>query len=171
MESSSQGCTPGLSPAATSSWRSEDGLAPATPNGQNRDSGIGQFIIACLPAKEALESAYDQRPSYGGDSLLSGSADSPAKEIEYTIQPWATGFVLIAATKAGICWLGAGNSAPELNETLRQKFPLADINISAWPETSQLEATSCATYFMFSEVMEALINPTGKILDISFDVF
>ena len=91
------------------------------------------------------------------------------KDIEYTIQPWASGFVLIAATKDGICWLEAGHSMTQLSESLANEFPLAKIRLNTWPEASETEITDIQRA-MFSTVMEALINPTGRTLDISFDV-
>jgi hypothetical protein len=91
------------------------------------------------------------------------------KDIAYTIQSWASGFVLIAATKDGICWLEAGHSMAELSQSLANEFPLAKITLNTWPEESVTHTTDNQRG-MFSIVMEALINPTGRTLDISFDV-
>lgn len=92
--------------------------------------------------------------------------------IEYTIQPWSSSLVLIAATTTGICHLDTGDSSAELLTGLRMRFPFAEIALSEWcwsVEGAGL-GDGVAVCDMFAAVMEALVMPSGKMVDVVFDV-
>lgn len=93
------------------------------------------------------------------------------RKIEYTIQPWASGYVLIAATRDGICWLEGGHAATELSLSLAHKFPLADLHISEWSTDVEFGKRESGNHGMFATVMEALVRPTGKVLDVPVNIY
>lgn len=165
---------PGLSESpATSVGCSEGALTPITPGVDGDQSAVGKFIAAAdFEAAEGLEAGSWQ--SCDDVDLQSGifesEKSSSVKNIEYTIQLWASGFVLIAATKDGICWLEAGNTVSELSLSLAHEFPLAELEMSDWTTNVEYEMRKDGKHVMFATVMEALVNPTGKVVDIPFDV-
>jgi len=169
MSASSSTSTPGLSPAAASLAESEDALAPITPYEGGRDIDR-DFTNADLLTMEGFTEEFGKLSSNRTDETVP-AVTGQRKDIEYTVQPWASGFVVIAATKDGICWLEAGNSVLELSQSLRNEFPYSEIKASAWPEGFANGGMDSGKHAMFSEVMEALVNPTGKVLNISFDVY
>jgi methylphosphotriester-DNA--protein-cysteine methyltransferase len=165
------GSTPELSSAESSRGDGDMQSASLSPWSQSEVDGVeGLVTIDFESSKVEIAGDIDASGCIYLETLSSTMNQSIfAKDIEYTIQPWASGFVLIAATKDGICWLEAGHSMAELSQSLADKFPLAKITLNTWPEESVTHRTN-NQHRMFSTVMEALINPTGRTLDISFDV-
>jgi AraC-like DNA-binding protein len=94
----------------------------------------------------------------------------PTKEIQYTIQPWEAILVLIASTADGICALDTGLSEAELVTTLHSLFPSSAIYLSDWNGDYTAEDSSNVLHQTFATVMQALVNPSGKILHLPFDV-
>jgi methylphosphotriester-DNA--protein-cysteine methyltransferase len=94
----------------------------------------------------------------------------PTKEIQYTIQPWEAMLVLIASTADGICALDTGTSEDELVATLHSLFPFSAVYMSDWDGDYTAKESSNVLYRTFATVMQALVNPSGKILHLPFDV-
>ncbi|MCJ1338129.1 hypothetical protein MMC09_003414 [Bachmanniomyces sp. S44760] len=94
-----------------------------------------------------------------------------SKEIEYIIEPWNDGFVLIALSVDGeICSLDAGDSTVELLGTLEARFPTARLVMSRWSEIEDSEKASHPVLAVYSRILEALVNPTGKIVDLPLNL-
>jgi methylphosphotriester-DNA--protein-cysteine methyltransferase len=92
------------------------------------------------------------------------------KEIQYTIQPWESVFVLIASTEDGICALDTGLSKADLLATLQSLFPFFPIHLSDWDGIWDGAKSSNSVHQSFAIVMQALVNPSGKVLHLPFDV-
>jgi methylphosphotriester-DNA--protein-cysteine methyltransferase len=164
--------TPELEDSGTASAGGSDGvLTPGTPYLRSGHDASGEFV-----APELQDLAFNPDSAQGVDCVDSELVNSTrkncafTKKVEYTVQPWASGFVLIAATKDSICWLEAGNSVAELSLNLVHEFPLADLEISDWSTNAEFGELQSGKHGMFTTVMEALVRPTGKILDIPFDI-
>lgn len=165
--------TPELDGSGASSVGDSNGiLTPDAPSVESGHRAGGEFVV---PDLQVLPFDADHEAGVEcADSGMEGSTMHNytfTKKIEYTIQPWASGFVLIAATKDGICWLEAGNSVEELSLSLAHEFPLADLEISNWSTDAEFGKLQGGNYDMFATVMEALVRPTGKVLDVPFDIF
>lgn len=95
------------------------------------------------------------------------------KEIFYTIQPWESSFVLIARSPHGICLLDIEDSRDALLDILTTRFPDAHLSLSAWSPTTSSpgpKGRRNSQDVVFENIMNALVHPTGKILDIPFDL-
>jgi methylphosphotriester-DNA--protein-cysteine methyltransferase len=92
------------------------------------------------------------------------------KEIQYTIQPWESVFVLIASTEDGICALDTGLSEANHLATLQSLFPFSPIHLSDWDGVWDAAESSNSVHRSFATVMQALVNPSGKVLHLPFDV-
>ncbi|KFX92044.1 hypothetical protein O988_07465 [Pseudogymnoascus sp. VKM F-3808] len=89
------------------------------------------------------------------------------KEIFYTIQPWGSSFVLIATSANGICLMDIDDSSDALLETLSTQFPDANLALSLWsPMISSAGPEGHHNWqdAMFENIMNALVDPTGKIV-------
>jgi methylphosphotriester-DNA--protein-cysteine methyltransferase len=164
--------TPELVASEGLSREGSDGvLTPGVACGE-RGQGDDEGFVA--PQLQAL--GFDAVFEPGVDYLHSGFVTTTkedctfTKKIEYTIQPWASGFVLIAATRDGVCWLEAGNSVGELSWSLAHEFPQADLEMSEWSTNTGLGELQNGNHGMFATVMEALIRPTGRVLNVPLDI-
>ncbi|KFZ18840.1 hypothetical protein V501_00988 [Pseudogymnoascus sp. VKM F-4519 (FW-2642)] len=95
------------------------------------------------------------------------------KEIFYTIQPWESSFVLIATSPNGICLMDIEDSRDTLSKILSTRFPDAKLALSSWsPMTSSAgpKGHHNSQDAIFENIMNALVNTTGKIVDIPFDL-
>lgn len=95
------------------------------------------------------------------------------KEIFYTIQPWESSFVLIATSPNGMCLMDIEDSSDALLNILSTRFPDAHLALSSWSPTKSSAGTKGhqnSQEVIFENIMNALVNPTGKILDIPFDL-
>jgi len=86
-------------------------------------------------------------------------------DVEFTIQEWFSGFVLIAAARDELCAIDVSDSQAELISVLQRRFPTANLLPSRWSRHSE-QATPFGNKAdqLFSAVMEAIENPTGKTL-------
>jgi len=138
-------------------------------------SGIGQALQDNISSDESFPELVGLPWRSNGSTVdvvndQSDNASSMSnKEIEYTIQPWASNFVLIASTDNGICSLDSGESREELLATLISLFPLASICLSGWDGKWDSD-TIHGRHRPFAIVMEALLNPSGKIVNLRFDI-
>jgi AraC family transcriptional regulator, regulatory protein of adaptative response / methylated-DNA-[protein]-cysteine methyltransferase len=110
--------------------------------------------------------------------MASGPATIPKKyssclqsQIELTIQPWQSGYVLIAAANDGLRAIDVGDNCADLMAMMRRRFPVADLLVSDWARRTASKRTCNSTELLFASVMEALENPTGKILHLPRNVF
>lgn len=154
----------------------EDCNTSSTPSSEVTCYEVGEhtastFVLAQyeseLTARPDLESL--NRTVLDTAELFPAGPSRSSKNIEYTIQPWYSSFVLIAVTRDGICSLDSGDSIAELVETLRSRFPAALVTGSAWPVGVVEDNLSRPEYAIFSAIMEGLLSPTGRILNIPFD--
>jgi AraC family transcriptional regulator, regulatory protein of adaptative response / methylated-DNA-[protein]-cysteine methyltransferase len=78
--------------------------------------------------------------------------------VAYTIAPSEFGFILIAVTAHGVCWLGIHENAAYLESELRSDFPEAEIvrNDDAIREVA--------------ERVSAFVGGTGASLDLPLDI-
>lgn len=163
--------TPGLESGGSSAGGSDGVLTPGPPHVRSGHSAGGELVTAELQALP-FDADYEQADDCMDFGLVGSTMQNHAftKKIEYTIQPWASGFVLIAVTKDGICWIEAGNSVAELSFSLAHEFPLANLEMSEWSTNANLGKLESGNHRMFTTVMEALVQPTGKVLDVQFDI-
>jgi AraC family transcriptional regulator of adaptative response/methylated-DNA-[protein]-cysteine methyltransferase len=91
--------------------------------------------------------------------------------IEFTIQPWQSGYVLIAAANDGLRAIDIGDNYADLVAILQRRFPVADLLWSDWTRSIATKCLRTPTEFFFACVMDALENPTGKILYLPTSVF
>lgn len=91
--------------------------------------------------------------------------------IEFTIQPWQSGYVLIAAANDGLRAIDIGDNYADLVAILQRRFPVADLLWSDWTRSIATKCLRTPTEFLFACVMDALENPTGKILYLPTSVF
>jgi methylphosphotriester-DNA--protein-cysteine methyltransferase len=130
------------------------------------DENFAELLEMPWKSTEPTEPIFDAVNTFSDDrSALS----QLAKEIQYTIQPWEATLVLIASTADGICALDTGLSEPELLATLHSLFPLSKISLSDWDGSNSTESSNML-HRTFATVMQALVNPSGKILHLPFDV-
>jgi len=80
------------------------------------------------------------------------------------------GFVLIAVNDAGICALDTEASVYELMETLQYQHPESILSLSDWDGRLDIDRPSNFPRASFFAVMEALVNPSGKMLDVPLNV-
>jgi hypothetical protein len=95
------------------------------------------------------------------------------KEIFYTIQPWGSTFFLIATSPNGICLIDIDDSSEALLEILSTRYPDANLALSSWtPMTSSAgpEGHHNSQDAMFENIMNALVDPTGRFINIPFDL-
>jgi hypothetical protein len=92
-------------------------------------------------------------------------------QIEFTIQPWRTGYVAIAASDHEVRGIDVGDNCAELVEMVQRRFPTAFLLLSDWKRPPSHDPSDKSTGALFASVMEALENPTGKILHLPTNVF
>jgi methylphosphotriester-DNA--protein-cysteine methyltransferase len=149
------------------------GMSDASASGQssgNPNSSLGsQSESASLWENELIEEIYQ---AASGTPFEKNTQKVMDKDVSYTIQPWLESFVLIALSPEGVCSLDISESTSELVEALRARFPMAKLSLSPWSPSIPLQAgeISNPSFKIFSAIMEALVNPTGKILEIPFDL-
>jgi hypothetical protein len=98
---------------------------------------------------------------------------SRLKEIFYTIQPWESSFVLIATSRNGICFMDIEDSSDALLKNLSTRFPDAHLTLSSWsPITTSAGPKGYHNSHdaIFEDIMNALVNPTGKFVNLQFDL-
>jgi AraC family transcriptional regulator of adaptative response/methylated-DNA-[protein]-cysteine methyltransferase len=92
-------------------------------------------------------------------------------QIEFTIQPWQSGYVLIAAAIDGVRAIDVGDNYADLMAMIQRRFPTTDLLLSDWAGSIASEPLRTPTGLLFASVMEALENPTGKMLHLPTNVF
>lgn len=147
-----------------------DGSTGHTPRStEGQPSVAPQFELISI-GSELMEDLY--RAASGVSPRKAAKSKPIPTEISYTIQPWVSSFVLIATTPNGLCLIDVEESSEELLRSLKARFPTSKISLSMWsPEAlSRPIETRNPQHRIFASIMEALLNPTGKILDIPFDL-
>jgi AraC family transcriptional regulator, regulatory protein of adaptative response / methylated-DNA-[protein]-cysteine methyltransferase len=92
-------------------------------------------------------------------------------QIEFTIQPWRTGYVVIAASDNEVRGIDVGDNYVDLVAMVQRRFPTAPLLLSDWQRSNSHDTSNKPTQVLFASVMEALENPTGKILHLPTNVF
>jgi AraC family transcriptional regulator, regulatory protein of adaptative response / methylated-DNA-[protein]-cysteine methyltransferase len=163
--------TPELESGNSPAGGSDGVLTPGAPYLRSGHSAGEEPVTAELQALP-FDADYEQAVGCMDSGMVGSTMQNHAftKKVEYTIQPWASGLVLIAVSKDGICWLEAGNSVAELRLSLAHEFPLADLEMSGWSTNADFGKLESGKHRMFATVMEALVQPTGKVLDVQFDI-
>lgn len=71
---------------------------------------------------------------------------APHESLRYTAAPSAYGWIAVAATARGLCWLSLAATKQEAIATLRAEFPLADLEedaaLTIWCERAVASVTS-----------------------------
>jgi len=151
---------PGLDGSTAHKLRSNEGSPSLGP----------QFESAASNGSELMDDLY--RAASGISPRKAAESKPMPTEICYTIQPWLPSFVLIATSHSGLCSIDIEESSEKLLRALEARFPSSKISLSTWsPEApSRPIETQNPQHLIFASIMEALLNPTGKILDIPFDL-
>lgn len=148
-----------------------DGSPAHRPRSNEGAPSLGpQLDSAASSGSELMHDLY--RAASGiSPRKVAGSNPMPT-EICYTIQPWLPSFVLIATSPSGLCSIDIEESSEKLLGALEARFPASKISLSTWMPgaLSPPMETQNPQHMIFASIMEALLNPTGKILDIPFDL-
>lgn len=91
-------------------------------------------------------------------------------DIEFTIQPWSSGYVLVAASNNHVSAIDVSDNHAELVARLQKKFPEAKLLLSDWSRFV-FDPFHTPNQMLFASVMEALEKPSGKILNLGPNVF
>lgn len=102
-------------------------------------------------------------------SITKMNPDCLQLQIEFTIQPWRSGYVLIAVAHNEVRAIDVGDDYEDLVAMLQRRFLGADLLFSEWARMAGPSCTS--SQLLFASVMEALENPTGKMLHLPNNVF
>jgi AraC family transcriptional regulator of adaptative response/methylated-DNA-[protein]-cysteine methyltransferase len=104
-------------------------------------------------------------------SVTKMNPDYPQSQIEFTIQPWRTGYVVIAASDNEVRGIDVGDNCADLVAMVQRRFPTSPLLLSDWKRSNNHDTSDKPTQALFASVMEALENPTGKILHLPTNVF
>jgi len=63
-----------------------------------------------------------------GMTLARFAAGGRGEQIDFTTQKTSFGWMVVGATKRGLCWLALGGTKAEAEATLREEFPLATLD-------------------------------------------
>ncbi|KFY30767.1 hypothetical protein V493_01677 [Pseudogymnoascus sp. VKM F-4281 (FW-2241)] len=149
---------------------------PSVPESPSKSSGFSHMSPRPQPRIVDKDETSLIDDLYSMASGLPGRVALPKprlKEIFYTIQTWESSFVLIAASPNGICLMDIDDSSDNLLEILSTGFPDANLALSSWsPMTSSADPKGHhnSQDAIFENIMNALVNPTGKIVNIPFDL-
>ena len=146
-----------LSPPRDQSSSNSNG--PGTPNATSSPLVVVQWKE--LIALESTEPAM----------AINAYPDCLQPHIEFTIQPWQSGYVLIAASHNEVRAIDVGDSHSELVAVMRRRYPTANLLLSDWTGTTPNEIPWSPTQILFMSVMEALENPTGRMLHLPINAF
>jgi methylphosphotriester-DNA--protein-cysteine methyltransferase len=108
------------------------------------------------------------------NTLIPQGIPTAVKKITYTVQEFHSGFVILAATSQGICFLEAGDCVPELVHNLWLQFRGAELESSGWvwrQEGGKGYNRMDEIDEMFEIVMQALTYPTGSIVNVPLDLY
>ena len=140
---------------------------PSTDRSPSASSGLQTPDTA--PAPPAVAGWQSVKLVEAGETKCNtGCLES---HIEFTIQPWQSGYVLIAVTNDGLQAIDVSDNYADLLAIMRTKFPVADLLLSDWTRSVGTESLRNPTELLFASVMDALENPTGKILRLPMGVF
>jgi hypothetical protein len=151
---------------------------PSVPEGPDSKSSKFSHMSPIRPQSRVVGMSETDLISdlYSVASGLPGRVAAPKpmpKEIFYTIQPWQSSFVLIATSPNGMCLMDIEDSSDALLNILSTRFPNAHLALSSWsPSKSPAgpKGLQNSQEAIFENIMNALVNPTGKVLDIPFDL-
>ena len=146
---------------------------PPSPNALSTTSstGLGQGLSSTASPYDSEPANHNQYEMIPGLSDLTSSSAASHSEIEFTIQPWSSGYVLIAAAKNCLHALEVSDSYADLLTTLECRFPVGTLYLSDWSKATAAKSPRNSNKSLFSSIMEALEHPTGKILNLPLNVF
>jgi AraC family transcriptional regulator of adaptative response/methylated-DNA-[protein]-cysteine methyltransferase len=144
---------------------------PSTDRSPSASSGLQTPDIAPVPP--AVAGRQSVKPLEAGDPTWKTECNTGCLEshIEFIIQPWQSGYVLIAVANGGLQAIDVSDNYADLIAIMQTKFPVADLLLSDWTRSVATESLRNPTEFLFASVMDALENPTGKILHLPMGVF
>jgi AraC-like DNA-binding protein len=149
-------------------------LGSLTPSLDRSSSASNGPLTPCaVPTPPVV---VDWQDTYALDATESAlirkiSSDCFQPQIEVTIQPWQSGHVLIAATKDVLRSIDVGDNYADLLAMMQRRFPAANLLLSGWTKITATGRLQTPTERLFASVMEALENPTGKVLHLPTSVF
>lgn len=147
-----------------------DSLTPSLDQSSSASSDLWTFSVPHTPPAAAeWQGTGVLEASDPAVSMEYRSACLPS-EIEFTIQPWRSGYVLISAANGRLLAMDVGDSYTDLVATMQRKFPFQGLLLSGWTKGTTTERSRTLPERLFTSVMEALDNPTGKILHLPTDV-
>src|ERR1700722_1406129 len=146
-----------LTPSYSQSSSASTG--PQTPNMAPTPPAMGEW--------EESKSLENFEPI----SITKMSPECPQPQIEFTIQPWRTGYVAIAASDNEVRGIDVGDNCADLVAMVERRFPTAPLLLLDWRRSNNRGTSDKSTQLLFASIMEALENPTGKILHLPTNVF
>ena len=177
-------------------FKSVMGMTPKAYEGSLSGKGVKDEEMSCSPP-DNLTPSFDQSSSASSGPLTPGVMNSglpfgwtesnhaenmaalfgpdihppvQQSEIEFTIQPWSLGYVLVAASNNHVRAIDVSDGHAELVARLQRKFPEAKLLLSEWSR-SLYEPVRTLNQMLFASVMEALEKPSGKMLNLGPNVF
>ena len=146
-----------------------DNLTPSFDHSSSASSGPLTPGVASsgLPFGWTISNPWE-----GIEAPVGRDPNPPAhqSDIEFTIQPWSSGYVLVAAANNHVRAIDVSDSYAELVARLQQKFPAANLLLSDWSRSTH-DPFRTPNQLLFESVMEALEKPSGKMLNLGPNVF
>lgn len=150
-------------------------LETLTPSGEQSSAATSsgprtpaEWTQPALPFGWTVSSSLEEAEEESDDEEQTAQAQNV--QIEFTVQPWASGYVLVAAANEHVRAIDVSDSHADLVARLRRKFPEADLLLSDW-SSSAYNPFWTSNQLLFGSVMEALENPSGKMLNVGPNVF
>lgn len=111
-----------------------------------------------------LDSTWNVAPLSPAVGVDFETKDIGPCQVEYTIQPWSSSYVMIAVAEGVICAIQSAESISELVMDVEHRFPTSRFCLSDWERGQKPTEQS---HMLFEAVMTALEHPTGKMLTVS----
>ncbi|KFY12827.1 hypothetical protein V491_06634 [Pseudogymnoascus sp. VKM F-3775] len=147
-----------------------EGAASKGPGFNNLSPNRPQSRLVGMTETDLIDDLYSMATGLPGRVAV---PKPRPKEIFYTIQPWKSSFVLIATSPNGMCLMDIEDSSDALLNILSARFPDAHLALSSWSPAKSSggpRGLQNSQEAIFENIMNALVNPTGKIIDIPFDL-
>jgi len=106
------------------------------------------------------------------NNVAKSDSDEHTPEIfEVTIQPWLSSYILMVAADGKIKAIDVDDSYLNLLNEAQQRFGPTSLVFSDWSPNDSEQDHSSPNHHSFASIMEALQNPSGKILQLPPAVF
>ena len=146
-------------------------LTPSLDHSSGSSSGMQTPYLA--PAPFSLVEQQTSCALLNTESFLTTKVRQNCLQprIEFTIQPWQSGYVLVAVANNELRAIDVGDNYAELMAVMERRFPTEDLVMSDWTRTASTNPLRSPSQLLFASLMDALENPTGRVLHLPSNVF